>query len=90
MELGGIGANGCAQYLDEHECADYAREGFSVNWERVDSWSNYPKGCFWQTENNYVYFNKHTTGAGISRPATTPVCKIKKGKIFLFVTHVLI
>ena len=83
MELGDIGAKGCFKYLNAAECEAYASRESSMTWNRVDSWYNYPKGCFWQTENNNVYYNTHTRGAGISRPATRPVCKASGKQILM-------
>ena len=73
--MGDVGTNGCSEYLTPAECEDYANKYSSLTWDREDSWPAYPKGCFWQTENNRVYFNNHAEGAGISSPATKPVCK---------------
>jgi len=74
VELGTVGSNGCRTYLTPAQCKGYAIwEG--LTWDRSATWPDYPKGCFWQTEVGRVYFNEHKRGAGISDPATKPVCK---------------
>jgi len=74
VELGVLGANGCSEYFTASECEDYAQDDSSLTWKRVISFNDYPKGCFWYTTNNGVYFNR-LEGAGDSY--STPVCKTK-------------
>ncbi len=38
----------------------------------VETWSGYPRGCFYFTGNNFAYFNADAVGLGDS--ATQPLC----------------
>jgi len=67
-----LGGNGCEEYFTATECEDLANDSKSA-WSGVHSMSNFPKGCYWKTDTDDIYFNTHATGRGQSK--SRPVCK---------------
>jgi len=74
MDNFSVGGNGCKEYFTATECEDLANDS-KMTWDSVNSRSDFPKGCYWQTENDHIYFNTHASGKGQSKPATRPICK---------------
>ena len=52
-----------------------AATNYGKTFNRQDSWTNYPGGCFWN-HNEQFYFNTHT-GAGTS--LAKPLCSTETG-----------
>ena len=78
-QVGEINTNGCFAHLTEAECRQFAETDSTVVFDKVKSWDNRPKGCFWHVENKKINFNTDAAG-GISEKAK-PVCKLL-GKYF--------
>jgi hypothetical protein len=70
VEIGAVGDNGCGEYLTAAQCEAYANAKSTVTWNREDSWSDYPIGCF--TANEQIYFNQNQASVGGNG---APVCK---------------